>query len=66
MENKSNAIDQPEQLLKGSQIAERLNISLALAYRLMQSGDIPTIRFNRTVRVRVIDLERFIKEHTTC
>lgn len=50
-------------LLKAEQVAERLRISRALAYRLMQTGEIPTVRFSRTVRVSEADLEAFILEH---
>lgn len=50
-------------LLKAEQVAERLRISRALAYRLMQTGEIPTVRFSRTVRVSEADLEAFILGH---
>lgn len=63
MENKpAEAITYP-QLLRANQVAKRLNVSLAMAYHLMQCGDIPTIKFNRTVRVREIDLEKFVERH---
>ena len=39
-------------LLRPNDVAEMLNISKSLAYRLLQQGQIPTVRFNRTVRVR--------------
>lgn len=51
------------QLLRADQVARRLSISRALAYRLMQTGEIPTIRFSRTVRVSEADLEDFILQH---
>ena len=47
-------------LLNATEVAKVLNISKALAYRLMQSGEIPTVRFNRTVRVREPDLDEYI------
>ncbi len=50
-------------LLKGNEVAKKLNISRSLAYRLMQSGVIATIRFGGTVRVQEEDLEKFIYEH---
>jgi excisionase family DNA binding protein len=49
-------------LLKAEQVAEILNIGLSKAYQLMQTGEIPTIRFNRSVRVRQSDLEEFIEK----
>jgi len=48
-------------LLKGNDVAERLNVSKAFAYRLMASGQIPTIRMGRSVRVRPEDLEKFLE-----
>ena len=50
-----------ERLLKAMDVARILNISRALSYRLMDSGKIPAIRINRTVRVKPSDLKRFIE-----
>lgn len=50
-------------LLKGMEVAEILNISKAYAYRLMAKGQIPTVRFGRTVRVRPEDLDAFIERN---
>ena len=52
-----------DDLLKASDVAKRFKICKSLAYRLMQLGEIPTVRFNRTVRVRESDLEGFILSH---
>jgi len=52
-----------ENLLKASDIARILNISKALSYRLLQKGEIPSIRINHAVRVIPDDLEKFIKKH---
>ena len=52
-------MDRPR-LLKASDVAKYLNISIALAYRLMQKGEIPVIRIHKSVRVREADLEEFI------
>ena len=53
-----------EKLYRSLDIAIILNISRALAYRLLAEGAIPSIRFGRTVRVRPEDLEKFISAHT--
>ena len=47
-------------LLKGNDVARMLNISRAFAYQLMRQGKIPTVRFGRSVRVRIEDLMSFI------
>lgn len=55
-------VDSTTQLLKLSQVAERLQISRTQAYRLAATGEIPSVRFGRaTVRVRPEDLEWFIQ-----
>ena len=41
-------------------IARILRISKALAYRLIAKGEIASIRFGKTVRVRQEDLETFL------
>ncbi len=45
-----NQIAMPK-LLKADEVAKILNISRSLTYQLMQTGEIPTVRFGRNVRV---------------
>lgn len=53
-------------LLKMAEVARRLNVSKATAYRLAQTGELACVRFSKsTVRVRPQDLERFIDELAT-
>jgi excisionase family DNA binding protein len=47
-------------LLKASDVAQMLNVSRSLVYRLLQEGQIPAIRINNTVRIKLQDLEIFI------
>ncbi|MEW6406633.1 MAG: helix-turn-helix domain-containing protein [Chloroflexota bacterium] len=56
---------QGEHLLKGDEVARILNISRSQAYKLMQQGEIPTVRIGRSVRVRYESLWNFIEENTT-
>jgi excisionase family DNA binding protein len=49
-----------EKLLKPAEVAEILQVSKALAYKMLKQGDIPTVRFGTTVRVRREDLEKYI------
>ena len=53
-------ISKDEQFLKAVDIAKILNISIALAYRLIQRGDIPAVRISHTVRVKHSDLEDYV------
>jgi excisionase family DNA binding protein len=41
--------------------AERLAISRSLAYELVQSGELPTVKFGRTMRVPASSLEEFAR-----
>ncbi len=59
-EKEMNRVDAANKLLKAEEVAKRLNISKSLAYRLMQKGDIRTIRINSLVRVSESDLNEFI------
>ena len=47
-------------LLKAADIAKFLNISKSMAYRLMQTGEIPTVCVGNAKRVRPIDLHDYI------
>jgi excisionase family DNA binding protein len=47
-------------LLRAGDVAKLLNISASLAYKLMQTGAIPTVRINRSVRVKPKDLDEYI------
>ena len=52
-----------DELLNGKDVAKILNVSLAYAYGLMAQGQIPSVRFGRSVRVRKVDLEAFIENN---
>jgi excisionase family DNA binding protein len=57
------AAQEPDGILKASDVAKILRISKGLAYRMMQQGEIPAIKFGRTTRIRRRDLEEFIRTH---
>ena len=52
-------------LLTAKDVAQTLKISNALAYRLIQEGQLQAVKFRRTVRVRQDDLENFIQKNVT-
>ena len=58
--NKNEKHEREINLLKATEVAERLNISRSLVYQLIQAGEIPTIRIGRAVRVLPEDLEEYI------
>jgi excisionase family DNA binding protein len=49
-------------LLKPQDVAQRLKISRAMAYRLITLGELPSVRIGRIVRVREADLDEFIQK----
>mgnify|MGYP001157485696 CR=1 FL=1 len=57
------ALRDTEQLLKATEIAHILNISRAMAYRLMQLGKIRTVSIGTAKRVRRKDLRTFIENN---
>ena len=57
------ALRDTEQLLKATEIAHILNISRAMAYRLMQLGNIRTVSIGTAKRVRRKDLRTFIENN---
>ena len=52
-----------ERLLKAIEVAEVLSISRALAYRLMQTREIPTVCIGTARRVRLADLHNYINDN---
>lgn len=45
------------------EVAATLRVSLCKAYRLAQSGELPSVRMGGCVKVRHEDLERYVAEH---
>ncbi len=56
-------LSEKDQLLKASDIAKILNISRAMAYRLMQMGEIRTISIGTAKRVRIQDLSLYVESN---
>ena len=52
-------------LLKATDVAEIHNISRVMAYRLMQTREIPTVNIGTTKRVRPVDLHDYINTQLT-
>jgi excisionase family DNA binding protein len=57
------SVSLPESLLKANDVAEILNISVPMAYRLMQRNEIRTVCIGKSRRVREEDLFSFIEEN---
>ena len=51
-------------LLRAKEVAEILKVSRAMAYTLMQRGEIPTVRIGKARRVRPEDLIEYINKNT--
>lgn len=50
-------------LLTAPDVARILSISKGAAYKLIQLNQIPSIRINRSIRVRPEDLDEFISQN---
>jgi excisionase family DNA binding protein len=53
----------PNPILTVSEAAKILRISKSKVYRMIQVGEIPSVKFDRTSRVRHQDLDDFIQKH---
>jgi excisionase family DNA binding protein len=53
----------PNLILTAGEVAKILRISKSKVYRMMQQGEIPSVKFGRTSRVRHQDLNDFIQNH---
>ena len=62
MENQIN-LNKP--LLKATDVAEMLNVSKAMAYKLINSGQIRSVVIGTAIRVRSEDLFSFIENSLT-
>jgi excisionase family DNA binding protein len=56
------AIDPERVLLKVPEVARKLGFSRSAVYGMMASGELPTVRRGRSVRVSVRALEKWLKE----
>jgi len=54
-----------DSLLKATEVAEILNISKSMAYRLMQTREIPSVSIGNAKRVRPVDLHNYINTNLT-
>jgi excisionase family DNA binding protein len=51
-------------LLKADEVARRLSLGRATVYLMMATGELPTLRRGRAVRVPVRALEQWVEERT--
>jgi excisionase family DNA binding protein len=54
--------DQPHLYLKVGEVAEVLRIARSRTYQLVGSGEIPSVRIGRSVRVSRKELDRWLEE----
>jgi excisionase family DNA binding protein len=52
-------------LLKAEEVAKALRIGRSKAYELMASGQLPTVRIGRAVRVPAGALEEWVSRHVS-
>ena len=52
-------------LLTPSETAEALGIGRTKVYALLAAGELPCVRIGASVRVPIVDLQRWIREHAS-
>ena len=58
-----DAVDEAQgHLLRIEAVAKRLSVSRSMAWKLIDLGDIQSIRIGRAVRVRPADLEAYLAD----
>lgn len=50
------------QLLRPREISQRLGLSRAMVYRLIESGELKAIRIGKSIRVDAAEFARFVDE----
>ncbi|HEY7119681.1 MAG TPA: helix-turn-helix domain-containing protein [Tepidisphaeraceae bacterium] len=50
------------QLLRPREVSQRLGLSRAMTYRLIESGELKAIRIGKSIRVDVAEVARFVNE----
>ena len=65
MEISSTSTHLQERLIKATDVAAILNISRAMAYRLIQQGEIRSVCIGAARRVRLADLHNYIDDNLT-
>jgi len=54
-----------DELVTVREAAERLRLGETLTRGLIKSGQLPTVRFGRAIRIRVTDLDELIERSTS-
>jgi excisionase family DNA binding protein len=58
------AVEPEKMLLKAEEVARRLSLGRATVYLMMASGELPTFRKGRAVRVPARALEQWLEKQT--
>jgi excisionase family DNA binding protein len=52
-----------EKFMKANEVAEILNLSKAMVYRMIQRGELSSLHIGTAVRIRPSDLDAFIADN---
>lgn len=53
----------PDDYLTPEEVAKRLRVAKSALYERLGRGDIPNVRFGRSIRVREADVARYLSHH---
>lgn len=48
--------------LKVSEAAAKMRVSVPTVYRLIQDGDLQSVRIRKAIRIKEVELERYLQE----
>ncbi len=61
--NQVDAVDTPkDRLLRIDDVADRLSVSRSMAWKIVNAGDLRSVRIGRAVRVRPGDLDTYLAD----
>jgi len=55
---------EPALLLRAEEAARLMDFGRSTVFKMLATGELPAVRYGRSVRVRRVDVERWIEERT--
>jgi excisionase family DNA binding protein len=56
-------LENDPELMTAAEISKVFNVSLGHVYHLIERKELPIVKIGRSVRVRKVDLEKYINDH---
>jgi excisionase family DNA binding protein len=59
----SNGREDPSELLSIAQVCQKLAMGKSWVHQRIRSGEIPSVRLGRNIRIKRADLEKYLENH---